>query len=222
MSPATRSPRPDQITELTLGVASLPLPELNVRLLQYVADALHLAFTDLRPRHKHTFLTGDEAEITALMESRLKSLRDQNPKWAALVSTVVRGWESHNYDGRRLEVRPDLSIVFTHKYRDRFPLRVECKLIDHPGGKTAADYCKDGIARYEVGDYAWACREAFMLAYVRDGSDLNTRLAPKVSGLLRHPTRADLAFSDHARAFVLRPPFGSPGQIKLWHLWLTV
>lgn len=222
MSPAAIHPRPDQIAELTRGVTPLPLPPLSAELLQIVADMLLSAFTDLRTRHLHTFQVGDEAEITGLMESRLKSLRDQDRRWEMLVSSVVRGWESHSFDGRRLEVRPDLSIVFTDKYRDRFPLRVECKLIDHPHGKTARDYCHYGITRYEVGDYAWANCEAFMLAYVRDGSDLMRRLAPQVSGLLCHPGRRDIAFSDHPRAFVLPPPFGSPGQIKLWHIWLTV
>ena len=222
MSSATTHPRPDQIAELTRGVSSLPLPPLSDRLLQFVADILVRAFTDLRNRHPHAFRCGNETDITGLMESRLKSMRDEDPRWEMRVSAVVRGWESHSFDGRRLEVRPDLSIVLTDRHRDRFPLRVECKLIDHPAGKAARDYCHDGVARYEAGDYAWANREAFMLAYVRDGSDLMARLAPKVSDLLCRPGRQDLAISDHARAFVLLPPFGNPGQIKLWHLWLTV
>lgn len=222
MSSATIHPRPDQIAELTRGVASLPLPPLPVQLLHFVADMLALAFTDLRTRHTQTFRNGSETDITGLIESRLKSMRDENPRWEMLVSTVVRGWESHSFDGRRLEVRPDLSIVLTDRPRDRFPLRVECKLIDHPAGKAARDYCRDGVARYEAGDYAWANREAFMFAYVRDGSILMERLAPKLTGLSCRLGRQDLAVSDHARAFALLPPFGNPGQMQLWHLWLAV
>lgn len=165
MSLVSSHPRHDQIAELTRGISSLPLSALSDERLQFVADMLILAFTDLYTRHPHTFLSGSEPEITGLMESRLKSLRDENPRWEMLVSAVVRGWESHSFDGRRLEVRPDLSILLTDRSRERFPLRVECKLIDYPAGKTVRDYCDKGIVRYEVGDYAWANREAFMLAY---------------------------------------------------------
>lgn len=222
MSSMTSHPRPDQIAELTRGISSLPLSALSDQRLQFVANMLVAAFTDLRTRHPHTLRSGSETDITGLVESRLKSMRDENPRWEMLVSAVVRGWESHSFDGRRMEVRPDLSIVLTEKLRDRFPLRVECKLIDHPAGKTTGDYCRHGVARYEVGDYAWANREAFMLAYVRDGSTLMARLASKVGGLSCRPGSRDLAVSDHARAFMLSPPFGNPGRIKLWHLWLAV
>ncbi len=222
MSSVTGQPRLDQIAELTRGVAELPLASLPERLLQFIADKVVYAFNDLRSRYPEVFQNGREPEITALMESRLKSLRNEDRRWEMLVSAVVRGWESHSFDGRRLEVRPDLSIVLTDRLRDRFPLRIECKIIDYPAGKTAGDYCLDGVRRYEEGDYAWANREAFMLAYVHDGSDLVTRLACRVSGLACRPGRQDLAVSSHPRRFALPLPFGNPGNIELWHLWLSL
>lgn len=112
----------------------------------------------------------------------------------------------------------------------------ECKLIDKVGKKTVKLYCTDGLTRFVHGDYAWATREAFMLAYVRDGSDIEGCLVPYLADS-RHkspdpcqteslPTRlapANLACSRHSRCFAyVHPEAASPGSIDLWHLWLPV
>ena len=94
---------------------------------------------------------------------------------------VARGKESLSFDGSHLEERPDLSLNLTR--RDlRFPLVVEAKILDAASGKTRNLYCEQGLRRFLEGKYAWGTREAFMLAYVRDGSSITATLNPFLSG----------------------------------------
>src|ERR1022692_3243795 len=62
----------------------------------------------------------------------------------------VRGGESISFDGKRLELRPDLGIYLTGRHRN-FPLVVECKIIDGPTGKGVDLYCVNGIRRFVEG-----------------------------------------------------------------------
>lgn len=234
MSLKTIRPRPDQIAELTRGV-ELPLAPLNPLHLEVIAETFAAAFHGLRTSYPTNITTGTEAEINALMETRLNSLVDDDPIWNQLVAGVARGKESLSYDGSHLEKRPDLSLFLTNRNRS-FPLVAECKLIDAAAGKDETLYCSQGLARFLNGEYAWGSREAFMLAYVRDGSSISGRLTPHLSNsaALGHqvdrlpvkcgPQDLDLAQSRHLRHFQYvgqRQPGNEPGPIVLWHLWLT-
>jgi len=95
-----------------------------------------------------------------------------------LVTCISRGRESINYDGSKLEKRPDLSIHLTSRF-SRLSLVVECKLLDSKNKKSIDLYCDQGLARFIDGQYAWYAREAFMLAYVRDGATIATCLTPR-------------------------------------------
>src|SRR3546814_4030189 len=77
--------------------------------------------------------------------------------------------------GSRLEQRPDLSIHLTARTR-RFPLIAEAKIIDATRGEHL--YCSQGLRRFLNGKYGWGAREALMIAYVRDGTTIATRLKP--------------------------------------------
>ena len=155
-----------------------------------------------------------------------------------IIARISRGKESVNFDATKLELRPDLSIFLTDTKR-RFPLIVECKIIDHANKKGVDLYCSKGIARFVDGDYAWTNREAIMLAYVRDDSGVASKLTPhlaksataKRDPLLTsaHPSlRTDIHptahFSTHGRAFRYLPDCNGtdPGEITLSHLWLKV
>jgi hypothetical protein len=159
MSPPAIRPRPDQISELTRGI-QLPLAEIQADYLEIIADGLLRAFTDIRAQ---VLASSSEAEITALMETRLNNLIEEDPFWGQLVCCVARGKESLNFDGSHLEKRPDLSIYLTNRNRC-FPLVIEAKILDAPNGKTELLYCKQGLRRFLEGEYAWGTREAFMLA----------------------------------------------------------
>ncbi len=78
-----------------------------------------------------------------------------------------------------------------------------------------------------------------MIAYVRDGSSIDTTLKPFLSdAITRVPPgylveklpnpagngSSDLAHSRHGRTFVYpnqTPPTNQPGPISIWHLWLS-
>ena len=236
MSTAAATPSLDQIAALVRGVR-LPLEPLDPEYIGIVVEGLVDAFEDARITAPATVATGNEAAVTALIESYLNRRIDEDPIWQSLVAQVGRGTESINYDGTKLEKRPDLSISFTARSR-RFPLIVEAKIIDHQNSKTAKLYCDNGVRRFLIGDYSWGCREALMLAYVRDGSDLETVLTPQItkkdtSGTAEYGTTVwpsiypaairELASSRHNRSFLYPsqlPAHREPGPISIWHIWL--
>lgn len=224
--------RPDQIAELTRGL-DLPLAAIDDVHLGVIADGVAQAFKEIREAAQITVTTGDEAEITALLQARLNAMIEVDPIWRQLVASVVRGQESLSFDGSHLEKRPDLSIHLTARSR-RFPLVAEAKIID--GTKGESLYCSQGVWRFLNGEYGWGGREAFMIAYVRDGSTVASRLKP----YLKQPVQAkkysvedapttlgnalfDTARSTHGRSFLyahMMPPANKPGAIALWHLWV--
>lgn len=226
------APRPDQIAELTRGLA-LPLTAMDDVYLQVLAEGLTQAFQGIRLSAPAAVASGDEAELTALLEARLNAMIEEDPVWRALVACVVRGKESLSFDGTHLEKRPDLSIYLTERSR-RFPLIAEAKIID--AAKTETLYCSQGVRRFLNGEYGWGGREAFMVAYVRDGSTLSARLAPYLAspvqvaayavqqGFTAHdPAIGDSGQTRHGRSYLyahLPAPANDPGPITLWHLWL--
>jgi hypothetical protein len=204
--------------------------------MRIIAEVLSKAWADLLRTQRKVLLSGQEAELNALMATRLNSLLDEDAGWSVLVRSVTRGSETTSFDGSHLEKRPDISLHLTAR-NPSFALIVECKLIDHPGGKRTDMYCKDGLARFVCGDYAWAAREAFMLAYVRDESRIAASLKPHLSVCQKQKqdpfktstlpemivgTRLHLARSRHRRSFryVGRPSSNKPGPICIWHLWI--
>jgi hypothetical protein len=237
MTPPAIRPRPDQISELSRGLL-LPLPEVQSDHLEIIAEGLTRAFLEIRHQSPQVTASGSEAELTALMEARLNKLIKQDPFWGQLVVCVARGKESLSFDGSHLEKRPDLSIYLSNGNLG-FPLITEAKILDSKAGQTERLYCEKGLRRFLEGEYAWGTREAFMMAYVRDGSSIATKLTPFLSskaplasnGYLVEelPTpvecaAGDLAWSKHGRKFAYghqAPPMNLPGPISLWHLWLS-
>lgn len=227
-------PREDQVAELTRG-QSLPLAPLHEEHLKCIAAVLNRAWNDLLTERRATLLSGPEAELNSLMEIRLNALIETDDLWSLLARNVARGKETISFNGSNLEKRPDLSIYLTDR-SPSFPLIVECKLIDVKRRKTLDLYCEDGLLRFVRGDYAWATREAFMLAYVRDNSTIFGRLRPflnecrtkqpdayltdvlpeSISGSDMHVAR-----SPHNREFRYVGLSNGPGAIAIWHLWIA-
>ena len=179
MSQPGHPPRDYQIAELTRGVV-LPLPALQPRHLTIIAELLVLAWKGLLETQMQVMRTKAEPEINTLMASRLHHILDEGQPWAALIRNVSRGEELCDHDGRSLEKRPDLSIFLTGRPLG-LPLVVECKLIDKKASKEVGLYGNDGLARFLNGEYAWYAWEAFMLAYVRDGSTIGDCLTPHLA-----------------------------------------
>ena len=228
-------PREDQVAELTRG-QSLPLAPVHKIHLIIIAGVLTRAWNDLLVDRRSILLSGRETELNTLMETRLNALLEEDELWAQLVRGVARGKETVSHDGAHLETRPDLSIHLTDR-SPSFPLIVECKLIDAPSGQRIRLYCDKGLARFVRGEYGWATREAFMLAYVRDGSTIWSCLAPflaQARAMQRDIYLTDalpqsmgesemhLARSSHNREFrYIGQSQNSPGAIAIWHLWIA-
>jgi hypothetical protein len=226
------APRPDQIAELTRGLA-LPLQAIDSLHLEIIAEGLAQAFSAVRASAPTVIASGDEAEITALLQARLNAMVEDQPFWGQLVASVVRGAESVSFDGTHLEKRPDLSIHLTSRSR-RFPLIAEAKIIDAVKGEAL--YCSEGVKRFLNGEYGWGGSEAIMIAYVRDKTSIASRLSPYLASPLNTatyavqtgpdaltPSMCDAAHSRHGRAFLYAhapAPENDPGPISLWHLWL--
>lgn len=226
------SPRPDQIAELTRGLA-LPLQAIDNLHLEIIVEGLAQAFAAVRASAPRVIASGDEAEITALLQARLNAMIEDEPLWGQLVASVVRGAESLSFDGAHLEKRPDLSIHLTARSQ-RFPLIAEAKIIDATKGEAL--YCSEGVRRFLKGEYGWGGREAIMIAYVRDKTSIALRLSPYLASPViaaKYAVQAgldsvttlicDSARSRHGRAFLYahtQSPSNDPGPISLWHLWL--
>ena len=228
-------PREDQIAELTRG-QSLPLAPLHEIHLIIIAEVLTRAWNDLLVDRRSILLSGGETEVNTLIVTRLNALLDEDSLWPLLVRNVTRGTETVSYNGAHLEKQPDLSIHLTDR-SPSFPLVMECKLIDAPSGKRIRLYCDMGLTRFVRGEYAWAAREAFMLAYVRDGSTIWSCLEPflaRARAMQRDIYLTDalpeamgesgmhLARSTHNREFrYVDQAQNSPGAIAIWHLWIA-
>ena len=83
-------PRLDQVAELTRGVR-LPLPAIADVHLQILAEGLREAFDDLRVCEPAAMGSGEEPEVTALMEARLNRMIEEKSLWGQLVICVARG-----------------------------------------------------------------------------------------------------------------------------------
>jgi hypothetical protein len=208
-------------------------PKIDDIHLQIIAEGIAQAFDAVRISSPGVIATGNEAEITAVLQAHLNIMIEDDPLWGQLVASVVRGAESLSFDGSHLEKRPDLSIHLTARSR-RFPLIAEAKIIDALKGEAL--YCGQGVARFLHGEYGWGGREALMIAYVRDKSSISARLSPYLALPLNAATFAveagpaplaasisDAALSRHGRSFLYahtQAPANDPGAISLWHLWL--
>ncbi|CAM3695667.1 hypothetical protein ROSA5918_03125 [Roseateles saccharophilus] len=228
----------DQVTSLTRGVA-LPLPPIGQQAIDIILEAIASAWEQLQLGYMHVLVMGTEVEISTLLINLMNEAlgSDDDGGLGVYVSSVSRGSEQINFNGEKLELRPDIQFALT-RLDTRFRLIVECKLIDLKAKKTPALYRDHGIKRFVDGDYAWACQEAIMLAYVRCAT---SRLEPSVlSGLMGIPDMQCVAqsmqlsssglikpdalgTSSHDRKFQYVPAQAvPPGKIDLWHLWLEV
>jgi hypothetical protein len=197
--------------ELTKGM-QLPLPALHAKHLSFIFEVLSSAWLDLMAAHSAILLGAPEAEINALMVTRLNALLDSDPMWRHLVRSVTRGTESFSFDGTSLEKRPDISVHLMSR-NPSFALTIECKVIDSKANQDGARYCKQGVARFVKGEYAWTTREAFMLGYVRDGSSISKCLTPLLAqSKMNNPA----AISRSGASFTDRIIIIGPGPVTPW------
>jgi hypothetical protein len=223
----------------TLGLLTegrtLPEKRMHARHLRAIAELIVKAWEEVL---REIDMTRGEEHITSCLALRLKNmLGPAGPRLPArnLIAGLADDAKAVDATGAELNKRPDLHFVLTDR---SFELRGECKLLHRSNGKTISLYCKEGISRFVKGQYAWERQEAFMLAYVLDGSFIHDTLTPHLTKKQREPddTYSTLhlpapvpgwngpqspAESEHARAFPYPThPTASPGPIRIWHVWL--
>lgn len=215
----------------------IPQPPLNNLLLTKIIEILCLAWDQICQEHPQPVKTGNEADVALHLKIAFNDLVASDPFVKNVVSQAVTAPETPNYDGKSIQKRPDIAILWNSPSRI-LPLSVECKLVDGNEKKTVALYTSKGMVRFVNGTYAWSEREGIMIAFVRDLSTLQSHLFPHMAKQKKkYPNRLrtegdpeklsqvadrDLGISRHMRAFKypLKPDI-SPGAITLWHLWLT-
>ena len=219
-------------------VGQLPYPMLPLAAQRVVHAALRYAWNAVQARTpSHELTSATEPQITTILQFALNELLDDDNEPIAGFSsnyfeTVERGAEMVNYNGTRLEKRPDLRFRLQGRIphvRDRthYGLFVECKLLDatHPLRR----YVADGVQRFVSGDYGWAMPHGAMVAYVRAGgparSDLIRLLNEKkvdysvVTAV--EMLDEELVRSTHERRWQY-PSSDAPGPIDLTHVWLSL
>jgi hypothetical protein len=142
--------------------------------------------------------------------------------------------EVRNFDGEKTGKKPDMVAYLADRPNVKSSqdgIFIECKPVDS-AHSLLSDYCDAGVARFVVGDYAWAMTEALMVGYntVHDKPSL-ALVAPfkqrakvvQASGKLRDcrasPHKPVVATTRHKRTFRVngkRVP-----DIVLRHLWLA-
>ena len=144
-----------------------------------------------------------------------------------------------NYNGKKRDLMPDLFFGLRGRQRGRVPrqdgLFVECKPVGrkHPVGSK---YCKEGVARFERGDYAWAMTSTLMIGYASEGYSIFPKLdealkkRPKkltARGTLKACPKSKAGnhsevvhSSEHHRRFKYKQTQSPAPAITIRHLWL--
>src|SRR5581483_2847997 len=102
-----------------------------------------------------------------------------------------------------------------------------------PNGRGIDLYCVQGIQRFVDGQYGWANTQCLMLAYVRDGSSVESALTPYLemtSAKIPDPFRTEALpklvnqstlQSTHSRVFkYTEKRHDLPGSISIYHMWI--
>jgi hypothetical protein len=229
VSGKSQFPRDYQIAEMMRGREfQAPLKRRHILI---IAEFITTAWRGLLENYESVVREKEEKEVNDLLVKRLNHLKDESQILADLVVGVSRGRETDSCDASSLEKRPDISIHLTQRNFE-FPLIVECKLIHANDSKRVRQYCGDGLIRYIEGDYSWYAHEAFMLAYVRDGSIIADCLTPY---LITNQSKSPDPFLTEQLPESVKFPFCELSNsrhgrrcreneipaITVWHLWIS-
>ena len=219
---------------------SISLPVILV-----VHQVLAAAFAILR-KERSDLAGASEDEVTMWLRNVIENRLRQNGSVPGFnkrtFEKVTRQQESENYNGTKIRKTPDLvftpcsggnagRILSTH-----FGLFIECKPIGSDHSVPGA-YCKKGVERFVVGDYAWAMTEGMMVGYARSGRTIAKHLHPvfdlkpsnlAISAALKQVSGKAagagagyeaLHFSGHSRAFPWPHGKGPACPLKVYHSW---
>ncbi|WP_052675496.1 hypothetical protein [Agrobacterium arsenijevicii] len=215
----------------------LPQPPVSKTLIKAIVLVLAESWQAICEKYPKD-IQGPEIDVSAHLAIEFTNRSRTDRRLKNIIAEALNGPERTNYNGKSIQKRPDVVIVWKSGKR-LSPFIVECKLIDVAADKTVGLYSSKGMARFVDGTYAWSEQEAMMLAFVRDGSSIEQSLSPYMSRLrpqskallaveqfpqkVEFQNGSDVAISRHQRAFAY--PFRAsslPGSIDLWHVWLKL
>jgi hypothetical protein len=217
----------------------VPHPPVRLALFLTLEEAIAVAWRWLHSESWKGFDSAEAGEVdfTALLHIILQDHLLGNEMVDGFTHDSFRSIErieTVNFDGTRKSKRPDLVAFLFLRPRtqpSQDGIFIECKPVDG-AHSLLSDYCDNGIARFVVGDYAWAMTEALMVGYntVHDkpSAALGKPIAQRVNKIRafgqprdckRSPHKPPVAISRHKRSFPLRGR--QAPAITLRHLWLA-
>lgn len=236
--------------------ASLPHPAVNYRILLAIEEGVRTAWQTL---------VGNPTSLAALKDEKTKEVNitvDLEYALDAILKSGTcpaftdehflppkRGAEHVTFDGKLPEKRPDFTFTFKNRrpgvdLSNNDAVFAECKILCDTTKKNIKLYASQGLIKFVRGDYAWAMKNALMIAYIRTPHPipitLDNYFKAKTKGVLNATTYNLVAYpalcpksktlvkyqvctTEHKRTWFY-PPCGtrSPGNIKIRHLWLNI
>lgn len=218
---------------------TLPHPKIQLRTTLLICSVIEKAWCLLKetPPSGFNLSAADEDTITQMLveiiENRLRKNGEIEGFNSAMFGRVTRDQKITNHDKKHPDKMPD---IFFDLKRDQLPilgdqdgLFVECKPVDkkHP---ILSCYCKKGLFRFVIGDYAWAMQEALMIGYVTHPYSFGY-----LSSALDEPKNKEFNIIDHSqivglnlyrsihdRRFNWLENRGKACKIEVNHLWLKI
>lgn len=221
----------------------LPHPKISKRTILLFCKVIKKAWRLLgeNPPSGFSLKSADEDTITLelvwIIENRLRQQGEVKGFDSGMFGRVSREPKVTNFDKKHPDKMPD---IFFGLKRNGLPtlseqdgLFVECKPVDR-NHSVSAHYCKKGLARFVMGDYAWAMQEALMVGYVTapysftkpsEVENLSTVLDDKKSCELNTKShfksaKFEIYYSTHDRKFEWLENRGKACSIAVSHLWL--
>lgn len=218
---------------------NLPHRKIPQRTLMLLCDVIKNAWVLLEnyPPSGFDLNSADEDTITQVLveiiENRLRKSGEINGFNCAMFGKVARDSKIVNFNKEHPDKMPD---IFFDLKRDHLPvlgdqdgLFVECKPVDNKHYVWSC-YCKKGLTRFVIGDYAWAMQNALMVGYTKSpysfdhlssilddnkSAELNTIKHSKI-------VKSEVYRSYHDRKFEWLKNKGKACEIELTHLWLKI
>jgi hypothetical protein len=174
----------------------------------------------------------NENNITDRLRTALEGVIDTD----LFSSHISKGEELSSYDNSSIDKRPDITIrriesnpgLRGTKLHQQDGLFIECKIVTN-NTTNIKRYIEDGIDRFIDGRYAWGMRHAMMLGYLREDTDLSTKLKDNLNSLQRNTQYIQYLSSRfhqvqttiHPRSWI-HPDYGPSTEIRLDHIWLKI
>ena len=217
---------------------TLPHPPIPQRTILLLCKVIRRAWGILGTTPPTGFVlhSADEDKITLelvdIIENRLRKTGEGDGFDHALFGRVEREPKISNFNKMHPDKMPDIFFGLKREtYRilsNQDGLFVECKPVDRKHS-VSAHYCRKGLKRFVIGDYAWAMQDAMMVGYVAgqysfknlatvlddDNTYLNTTSHSENAGL-------SVYHSHHERDFKWLVNHGVACPISVTHLWLPL